>query len=360
MTLLLSNNDVERALVMRDCIDVLEEAYRELGEGVGVSRTVSQIYTHTAHSPDALYTFKSMDGVAPFAGIAAIRLTSEILTWPMDAQGRPKKVRIGAAPGGRFVGLVMLFSTTTGEPLVILPDGIIQRMRVAATSGLAARYLARTDASEVAMLGCGWQAQAQVQAIVDVRKVARIRCYSPDTQKRLAFAQLMRETTGIDVVATGTSQEAVRGAHVVLCATNSFSPIYSADWVEPGVHISTIQQAELDPAVIRKAQVLVTHYNAGRPAVIDASRGIGQVEKTEGIRQRMRDAIAEFDVPNLHDLVLGRAKGRTSPEQVSCFLNYVGLGYQFAAVGSVLIRKARELGLGRDLPTDWFTEDVNP
>ena len=140
----------------------------------------------------------------------------------------------------------------------------------------------------------------------------------------------MHERTGIDVVATGTPQEAVRGAHVVLCATNSFSPIYSADWVEPGVHISTIQQAELDPDVIRKAQVLVTHYSLGRPAVIDASRGIGQVEKTEGIRQRMRDALTEFEVPNLHDLVLGRVKGRTSPDQVSCFLNYVGLGYQFS------------------------------
>src|SRR5262249_34469616 len=154
----------------------------------GVSRTVSQIFTRTDHSADALYTLKSMDGVAPFAGIAAIRMTSEILTWPKDAQGRAKKVRIGAAPGGRFVVLLVLFSTRTGEPLVILPDGVIQRMRVAATTGLAARYLARSDAREVAMLGCGWQAEAQVEAILEVRKVARIRCYSPSGQKRLAFA----------------------------------------------------------------------------------------------------------------------------------------------------------------------------
>src|SRR5258708_12825634 len=98
MTLLLSNNDVERALIMRDCIDVLEEAYRELGQGVGVSRTVLQIYTHTAHSPDALYTFKSMDGVAPFAGIAPILLTSEILPCPINAQRHPTKVRIEAPP----------------------------------------------------------------------------------------------------------------------------------------------------------------------------------------------------------------------------------------------------------------------
>ena len=74
----------------------------------------------------------------------------------------------------------------------------------------------------------------------------------------------------------------------------------------------------------------------------------------------MRAAIGEDKLPSLHDLVLGRATGRTSPEQVSCFLNYVGLGYQFAAVGSVVYRRACEQGVGRDLPTDWFTEDVNP
>ena len=62
------------SLTMRDCIEVLERAYPDLGEGVGVTRTVSQIFTPTQHSPDALYSFKSMDGVAPFAEVAAIRL----------------------------------------------------------------------------------------------------------------------------------------------------------------------------------------------------------------------------------------------------------------------------------------------
>src|SRR5437763_335573 len=185
MTLLLTNDDVERALTMRDCIDVLERAYPELGEGIGVSRTVSQIFTRTAHSEDALYSFKSMDGVAPFAGIAATRITSEILTWPKDASGTAKKMRIGAAPGGRFIGLVLLFSTTTGEPLAIFPDGVIGRMRVAATTGLAAHYLARTDAREAAMLGCGWQAGAQVLAMLAARNIARVRCYSPNAERRL-------------------------------------------------------------------------------------------------------------------------------------------------------------------------------
>ena len=360
MTLLLGNDEVDRLLTMRDCLDVLETAYAELGEGIGVSRTVSQIFTPTPHSADALYSFKSMDGVAPFAGVAAIRLASEILTWPKDASGRAKKVRIGAAPNGRFIGLVLLFSTATGEPLAIFPDGVIQRMRVGATTGLAAKYLARADASEVAMLGCGWQAAAQVLAIAEVRKIARVRCYSPNPARRAAFAQEMRGKTGIEVVASDTGPEAVRGADVVLCATNSWSPVFFADWIEPGMHLSTVQHAEMDPNVFGKADVLVAHYTGGRPAVIDSSRGVTHAEKTEGMRRAVRAAIREHELPNLHDLILGRTPGRTAADQVSCFLNYVGLGYQFAAVGALLHRKACEQGVGRDLPTDWFTEDVNP
>src|SRR4029077_13314110 len=154
------------------------------------------------------------------------------------AHGHAKKVRIGAAPNGRFIGLVLLFSTTTGEPLAIFPDGVIQKMRVGATTGLAAKYLSRTDAREVAMLGCGWQAEAQVAAIAEVRNVERIRCYSPNAERRAAFAQMMRGKTGIEIVAAPSGPEAVRGADVVLCATNSWSPVFLADWIEPGMHVS--------------------------------------------------------------------------------------------------------------------------
>jgi ornithine cyclodeaminase/alanine dehydrogenase-like protein (mu-crystallin family) len=359
MTLLLTNDEVDRLLDMRECLEVFESAYRELGEGVGVTRTVSQVFTPTRHGPDALYSFKSMDGVAPFLDVAAIRLASEILTWPKDARGEAKKIRIGAAPNGRFVGLVLLFSTRTGEPLAIFPDGVIQRMRVGATTGLAAKYLARADAREVAMLGCGWQAAAQVRAIIAVREIEMVRCFSPNGARREAFAREMQESTGIGVVACASPQEAVKGADVVLCATNSMSPVFFADWIEKGVHLSTVQHAEFHPDVFKAADVLVAHYS-GRPAVIDSSRGIVHAETTESMRRAVRAAIGEEALPNLHDVVLGRVAGRSSPAQVSAFLNYIGLGYQFAAVGAVLYRNACARGVGRDLPTDWFTEDVNP
>ena len=361
MTILLTNDEVDRLLTMRDCIEVMEQAYAELGEGIGLTRTASQLFTPTAHGKDALYSFKSMDGVAPFAGVAAVRLASEILTWPKDAEGRTRRVRIGAAPNGRFIGLVLLFSTTTGEPLAIFPDGVIQRMRVGAATGIAAKYLAREDATVVAMLGCGWQAAAQVMAILEARPgVQKIRCYSPNVSRCAVFAQEMRRKTGVEVTASASGLEAVRGADVVLCATNSVSPVFFADWIEPGMHFSTIQHAEIGPDVLDKADVAVTHYSIGGPAIMGASKGITRAEETETMRQRIRDTVSRRNLPNLHDLVLGRAKGRTSADEVSCFLNHAGFGYQFAALGSVVNRKARELGIGRDLPTEWFTEDVNP
>jgi len=62
----------------------------------------------------------------------------------------------------------------------------------------------------------------------------------------------------------------------------------------------------------------------------------------------------------LPDLIVGRAQGRGSEAEVTCFLNNLGLGYQFAAAGALLYRKAKAAGAGHDLPTDWFTEDVHP
>src|SRR6202011_3614977 len=132
----------------------------------------------------------NMNGVIPDQGIAAVRVNSDILTWPASKHG-VKRVKVPAAPNGRYVGLVLLFSTSTGEPLAIYPDGVVQRMRTGATSGLAAKYLARPDARVAALLGTGWQAGAPAMAICAVRQIERIACYSPREDGRRSFATEM-------------------------------------------------------------------------------------------------------------------------------------------------------------------------
>ena len=160
MTLILSNDDVDKLVTMPECIDVLEEAYVELAEGRGISRTRSDCITPTTGHADALYSLKSMDGVVPKLGVGAVRINSDIVSWPKRGNNvRREKLR--AAPGGRYVGLVLLFSTENGEPLAIFPDGVMQRMRVGAANGLGIKYLARKNAATVGILGSGcssgWQ-----------------------------------------------------------------------------------------------------------------------------------------------------------------------------------------------------------
>src|SRR5438132_1666667 len=84
-----------------------------------------------------------------------------------------------AAGGGKFCGLIYLFSTRNGEPLAIMPDGVIQRLRVACCNALAAKYMAPAKAATYALLGSGWQASGQALAMATVRPIREIRVYSP-------------------------------------------------------------------------------------------------------------------------------------------------------------------------------------
>src|SRR4051794_20540228 len=200
MTLILSNDDVDKLLTMRECIDVLEDAYVELAEGRGVNRMRSDCITPTAN-PDAIYGLKSMDGVIPKLGIGAIRINSDIVTFPKKGNNIVRH-KVPAA-NGRYVGLVLLFSSENGEPLAILPDGVMQRMRVGAANGLGMKYLARKNATSVGILGCGWQAGAQLMAACAVRKITLIRCFSPTKANCDAFAAQMSTFLGVEVIPVG-------------------------------------------------------------------------------------------------------------------------------------------------------------
>jgi ornithine cyclodeaminase/alanine dehydrogenase-like protein (mu-crystallin family) len=352
MTLLLSNEDVETALPMPDCLEAMEIAYRDLGLMKGGNGLRSEVLTPTSRE-DALYSLLTMSGVIPRFGIGAVRINSDIVTWPVSPSG-PRRVKVPAAPDGRYVGLVLLFSTETGEPLAIFPDGVVQRMRVGAISGLAAKYLAREDASEVALLGTGWQAGGQALSIAAVRNIKRICCYSPGRERREAFANQMGAKLGIEIVPVATAREAVLGADIVLCATNSLQPVLPAEWLEPGMHVSSLSRLELEPSVVAAADVVFTHVREADGRIVRTA-GADLARDAEQRKAALSLTIGQSTRPELSDLLLGRAPGRGSVSDITLFFNYSGLGYQFAATGHVIYRRARELGLGRELDTALFT-----
>src|SRR4051812_11181658 len=197
MTLILSNDDVDKLLTMPECIAALEEAYVELAEGRGLSRTRSDCLSPTVRA-DAHYSLKSMDGVIPKLGIGAVRINSDIITMP-KVGNNVRRVKVPAAPNDRYVGLVLLFSTENGEPLAIMPDGVMQRFRVGGTSGLGVKYLSRKNATSVGILGAGWQAGTQLMAACAVRDIKSIRCFSPTKEKREAFCKEMSGILNIEV-----------------------------------------------------------------------------------------------------------------------------------------------------------------
>jgi ornithine cyclodeaminase/alanine dehydrogenase-like protein (mu-crystallin family) len=352
MTLLLSNEDVEAALGMSDCLEAMETAYRELGESRGVNGVRSELLTPTTRD-DALYSLLTMDGVVPKFGVGAVRINSDILTWPRGADGL-KRVKVPAAPNDRYVGLVLLFSTETGEPLAIYPDGVVQKMRVGATCGLGAKYLARADAQEAAILGTGWQAGGQVMAICAVRPIKRIRCFSPTRERSELFARETARKLGIEVVVAASAREAVAGADVVMCATNSMQPVLPAAWIEPGMHVSSLKRLELAADAVAAADIVVTHIR-NTASHVGRAAGADLAKDTERQKAALSAALKQDALPELSDLLLDRIQGRVTERDVTVFLNYSGLGYQFAATGHVIYREARRRGLGRALDTDWFT-----
>lgn len=348
LMLILSNDDAEKLLTMGDCMAALEQAYIELAHGRAANAARTDAVTGTQR-PDAVYSLKLMGAVIQSLDVAVVRLNSDIISF-----GGQRQVKLPLAPGNRYTGLVMLFSVNTGEPLAIFPDGVVQRLRVGATSALGAKFMARTEPRSIAVIGAGWQAGGHVLAINALYPHAKIHCYSPTREKLTAFCDEMSGQTGASVAPAPSPEAAVKGADIVLCATNAAQPVFKADWLEPGMHVSTIRGAELEPAVVARSEIVVVNDKVAHDAIA----------VTQGVKlPKNRHAIAGLDpavTPSLGEIIAGLKPTRTTEQQISCFVNLPGIGLQFAAVGAALYRKARAGGRGHELPTEWFTEDVVP
>jgi len=358
MTLILSNDDVERLLTMPDCIAALEEAYVEMAAGRGITRTRSDCIAPTSYSDDAVYGLKSMDGVVPKFRMGAIRINSDIVTNPMVGNAQ-RRVKVPAAPNDRYVGLVLLFSTDNGEPLAIFPDGVLQHIRVGATNGLGAKYMARENAETIGLLGSGWQAETQLTAVCSVRDIKQIRCFSPNKENRESFAARMSDELGIPVTPADHAEDAMRGVDIAMCGTNSIDPIFFADWIEEGMHLSSIKIPEIDVPAVQAADRVAIHTHDTTPIIVV----FADAKNYQDNEATSWDSASKLDLdsyPTLPQLISGQVKGREDDKEVTCFLNNLGLGYQFAAAGSVIYKRAKEQGAGNDLPTDWFTETVHP
>ena len=261
--LILSNEEIESFLTINSCIDALTKAYRSWHGGTAINRPRTDLVLPSPNE-SGVYAFKSMEAGLADPPIVAMRINSDIIRWRQD-RGRVLKTKIPAAPGDKYVGLVMLFSTENGEPLAIFPDGVVQRMRVASSSALAARYLARRDASTLALFGSGWQAGSHLPAMCAVRPITRVKVYSPTKTNREAFASAMAQRVSAEVIPVESAEEAARGADIIAATTNSLSRVVNHEWVRPGIHLTCVRVPELGDETIRKVDRLVIHAHQHAP-----------------------------------------------------------------------------------------------
>ena len=356
--ILLTNEDVEPLLTMPECIAAIEAAFRDLGNRDAVDIPRQDAVVPNARE-GAVHDLKTMSGSWPAAGIAAIRLNSDIVTGPI-VNGLPRRVKLHLSePDGRYNGAVLLFSTDTGQLLAMVNDGIMQRARVGATSGVAAKYLAREDAKTLGLLGAGFQAGGQLEAIAAVRSFARVNVFSPTAENRRRFAEHYRKLLDLDIRAVDSPDEAVDGADVLVTATNSVSPTIKPQWLKPGMHLSSINRTELAPEVFARIERLVVNAREGGKSF--TARNCPEIGGFNQGDRNSHSGIADVEkVPELKDMASGKASGRQSQNEITCFHNYQGLGLQFAAIGSIVYREAVERGLGLRLDDRYFTQTVHP
>jgi len=167
--LILNNQEIQEILEMKDCIDAMEIAFRDLADGKGVNRPRSHTYVPREGEPDEdrFYMFKSMDGALAHFGMHGLRISSDMMS-EREFEGKRRREKLPVAPGNRYVGLLLLFSIDTLEPLAVMPDGYLQRMRVGATSAVAAKYFTNPGIKCAGLIGSGWQAGAQVMGLREV------------------------------------------------------------------------------------------------------------------------------------------------------------------------------------------------
>ncbi len=311
--LYLTESDVRDLLSVADCISLMQTAFERLAAGQALNHPRRRLILPTS---SVLHYMAGSDGDYFGAKIYS---------------SHPKH-------GAHF--LFLLYRAADATPLAILEANYLGQIRTGAVSGLATRYMAREDASTVAIIGSGFQARTQLEAILAVRRISEVRVWSRSADRRIVFAAETSGRWGAPVVAVETAERAVRGAGIIVTATYAKAPVLDDDWVAPGAHINAMGSNQ---AARREIPAELVH-RAARIAV----------DSIEQSRMESGDLIMAFEekdwtgprLVELHDIVTQRAPGRTTPDEITLFKSN-GLAVEDVTAAGFVYERALASGRGR-------------
>ncbi|MBC7281889.1 ectoine utilization protein EutC [Hoeflea sp.] len=239
-------------------------------------------------------------------------------------------------------GLMVLFSARTGMlEALLLDNGYLTDVRTAAAGAVAARHLARADASTACILGAGCQGRLQLKALTLVRPIRSATIWARDAAKAAVAATEMTQELGIEVRAAQDPASAAAEADIIVTTTPATTPVLEADWLRPGQHITAMgsdqdHKNEIDPACFAKADLYV-------PDRLSQTRLMGELRTA--IASGVVDARAEF--AELGAVVSGKAPGRVSDDAIT-LADLTGTGVQDTAIATFALSRALMLEAGAD------------
>ena len=312
----LTEHDVQQLLTMPLAIALVEEALKARAEGRAVD--VPRVRTRT-----------------PQGTLHVLQAAAQ------DLNRIGYKAYYTSSSGTRFH--VHLYDMQRGPLDAIVEANMLGIMRTGAASGVATRYLAREDASIVAMIGAGRQAVGQLEAVCEVRKIAEVRVWSRSAERSRKFCHAMSARLRIDMHPVETGPDAVHGAHIVNVITKAAEPVLLGDWLEPGQHINAagsnaLIRRELDEAAIRRCDYITVD-----------SRGTARNECGD-LLPAVEKGLLDWDaLTEIGEVIAGRAPKRTSSGQITLYESH-GMGIQDLYVAERLVQMSRACGIGKDLP----------
>ncbi len=230
-----------------------------------------------------------------------------------------------------------------GELLMVAEAARLGQIRTGAASGVATKFMARTDSRTIGIIGTGFQAETQLTAICQVRQIERVFAYSRTPERRENFALKMTEVLGIPVNPVASAEEAVQNADIIVTITTSHTPVLLGNWLKAGMHINaagsnSLVRRELDSEAVRKCQRIVVDDRM--QARLECGDLLSAVERGDLAWDRLLE---------LGEVVCGKVKGRESDEEITLFESQ-GIALWDLAVGKVVYERAKSKSIGTNLP----------
>lgn len=314
--LMLNEDEVRDLLPMNECVDVLDDLFKEMAAG-----TVSNMNRYRVPLPRG--SMQVMAGMSTANGATGLKTY-------VTGTGAPSQMA------------VLLFDLATAAPIAFVAANALGAIRTGAASGVATRHMARADAKIAAIIGTGSQARTQLAAVAAARPLDRALVYSRTQEKRERFAAEMAAELGIPVEAVATAEDAVAEADIVCTITNSREPVFNGTKLKPGSHVNAAGsngwiRREIDDETIKRSALI---------ACDDISDA--KIECGELIWAAERRIFRWETAVELRDVVGGRVAGRPTPDAITLFESQ-GLAVEDVAAGMHVYRKALERGIGRQV-----------